>query len=50
MNHVLLALLIAVGICLLVPGLAPAAVRFPLLALSTFCVLGHVATEFWSWK
>jgi hypothetical protein len=48
MNYTFLGLLIAVGVLLLEPGLAPLDVRFKLLLLSTFCLMSVLVNEYWS--
>ncbi len=46
MNYMFVGLLIAIGLLLLEPGLAPLAIRFKLLVLSTFCVLTYLVAEY----
>jgi len=48
MNYTFLGLLIAVGLLLLQPDLAPFAIRFKLLLLSTFCLMSLLVNEYWS--
>jgi hypothetical protein len=48
MNYTFLGLLIAVGLLLFEPGLAPLAIRFKLLLLSTFCLMSLLVNEYWS--
>ncbi len=46
MNYMFVGLLIAIGLLLLEPGLAPLAIRFKLLVLSSFCVLTYLVAEY----
>ena len=48
MKYTFLGLLIAVGVLVLEPGLAPFAVRFKLLLLSSFCLMSLLVNEYWS--
>jgi hypothetical protein len=48
MNYTFVGLLIAVGLLLLEPGLAPAAIRFNLVLLSTLCLISQLAAKHWT--
>ena len=48
MKYTFIGLLIAVGVLVLQPDLAPVAVRFKLLLLSSFCLMSLLVNEYWS--
>jgi hypothetical protein len=48
MNYTFLTLLIAMGILLLQPELAPATIRIKLLLLSSICLASHLIGEYMS--
>lgn len=50
MKYTFLGLLIAVGLLFLEPGMAPLAIRFKLLLLSTVCLMSLLVNEYWSFR